>query len=64
MEQFSFLTSAVARAVFSLPPSSAGLERGFSAAGDLVTRKRGSIDAVFAEMVLFLHGVLDKISIC
>lgn len=52
--QFPYL-SVVARAVFGVPPSSAVLEKDFSAADDLITRKRGSIDAVFAEMVLFLH---------
>ena len=51
----------VARAVFGVPPSTAVLEKDFSAAGDLIIRKRGSLDAVFAEMVLFLHEVLDKI---
>ena len=50
-----------ARVLLSVPTSSAAHERFFSSAGRLITGSRSSMYAVYAEMVLFLHGSIELI---
>ena len=53
----------VARAVLSVPASSAVLERDFSTAGRLITGSRSSLSAAYAEMVMILNGNVEHIPI-
>lgn len=49
----------VAQAILGVPASAAVLERDFSVAGQVISRKRGSLDPANVEMLLFLRGAYD-----
>jgi hypothetical protein len=49
------LLAVVAVAVLSVPPSSAVLERDFSAVSQALTRDRSSTDPAIIEMIMYLH---------
>ena len=52
----------VAEALLGMPPSSAVLERDFCIAGQVISRKRGSLDpAMMVEMLLFLRAEYEEI---
>jgi len=46
----------VAQAILGLPPASAVLERDFCIADSVMTRKRGSVDPAYVEMMLFCRA--------
>ena len=55
------LLTRSARVSYAAPASAAVLERDFSDAGRMMTSSRSATDAMYVEMILFLHGNLDFI---
>ena len=51
----------VAQALLGIPPSLAVLERDFCIAGQVISRKRGSLDPAMVGMFLFLRAEYDEI---
>lgn len=53
--------SHVARSAFGHPASAAGIERDFSMAGQMLSPRRSRLDAVYAEVLMYLNLNFDDI---